>query len=85
MRSSEFLRLRAVAVGWRHSVALAVDGRVWTWGSNRRGELGPATTACRAGREKGATSISAVVHSLRLIFGRAIISRNDLDAWMLFS
>ena len=73
--------LRAVAVGWRHSVALAVDGRVWTWGSNRRGELGPATTACRAGREKRATSISAGFHSLRLISGRAIISRSGLGCF----
>ena len=29
--------------------------------------------------------ISAVFHSFRLIFGRAIISRNGLDAWMFFS
>ena len=28
--------------------------------------------------------ISAVSHSFRLIFGRAIISRNGLEAWMLF-
>ena len=28
--------------------------------------------------------ISAVFHSFRLIFGRAIISRNGLEAWMLF-
>jgi hypothetical protein len=28
--------------------------------------------------------ISAVFHSLRLIFGRAIISRNGLEAWILF-
>ena len=28
--------------------------------------------------------ISAVCHSFRLIFGRAIISRNGLEAWMLF-
>ena len=29
--------------------------------------------------------ISASFHSFRLTFGRAIISRNGLDAWMLFS
>ena len=29
--------------------------------------------------------ISAVFHSFRLIFGRAIISRNGLEAWMFFS
>ena len=28
--------------------------------------------------------ISAIFHSFRLIFGRAIISRNGLEAWMLF-
>jgi hypothetical protein len=28
--------------------------------------------------------ISAVVHSFRLTFGRAIISRNGIEAWMLF-
>jgi len=28
--------------------------------------------------------LSAVFHSFRLIFGRAIISRNGLEAWMFF-
>ena len=42
------------------------------------------------GRQKRATCppskapISAVFRSFRLIFGRAIISRNGLDAWVLF-
>ena len=42
------------------------------------------------GRETRATfpaskaPISVVFHSFRLIFGRAIISRNGLEAWMLF-
>jgi len=43
-----------------------------------------------AGQEKRAkfptskAPISADFHSFRLIFGRAIISRNGLEAWMLF-
>ena len=42
------------------------------------------------GQEKSAkfptskAPLSAVFHSFRLIFGRAIISRNGLEAWMLF-
>ena len=46
--------------------------------------------AHRPGQEKRAkfptskAPISAVFHSFRLIFGRAIISRNGLEAWMLF-
>ena len=43
-----------------------------------------------AGQEKSAkfptskAPLSAGFHSFRLIFGRAIISRNGLEAWMLF-
>ena len=43
-----------------------------------------------SGRDKRAkfptskAPFSAVFHSFRLIFGRAIISRNGLDAWMFF-
>ena len=51
----------------------------------------PLHVAARcAGQEKRAkfptskAPISAVFHSFRLIFGRAIISRNGLEAWMLF-
>ena len=42
------------------------------------------------GQQKGAkfptskAPLSAVFHSFRLIFGRAIISRNGLEAWMWF-
>ena len=45
---------------------------------------------CSAGQDKRAkfqtskAHISAVFHSFRLIFGRAIISWNGLEAWMLF-
>ena len=49
--------------------------------------VAPAWTAGQEKRAKFPTSkapISAVFHSFRLIFGRAIISRNGLEAWMLF-
>ena len=55
----------------------------------------PAVAYCMydllgAGQDKRAkfptskAPFSAVFHSFRLIFGRAIISRNGLEAWMLF-
>ena len=54
--------------------------------------LPPSLTAASFGtgqdkRAKFPTSkapISAVFHSFRLIFGRAIISRSGLEAWMFF-
>ena len=48
-------------------------------------------TAFLPGQDKRATfptskaPFSAVFHSFRLIFGRATISRNGLEAWMLLS
>ena len=50
----------------------------------------PSPHEWAAGQQKGAkfptskAPFSAVFHSFRLIFGRAIISRNCLEAWMLF-
>ncbi|KAH8044499.1 hypothetical protein JL721_12829 [Aureococcus anophagefferens] len=60
--------------------------------AGRRSSAGPSTTRPRrpAGRHKKANfptskaPIAAMFHSFRLIFGRAIVSRNGLDAWMLF-
>ena len=46
-----------------------------------------ASCAVAVGAGKSATcptSISAVFHSFRLVFGRAIISRHGLEAWTLF-
>ena len=53
-------------------------------------KLGQLTGTCFPGQQKRAkfptpkAPISAVFHSFRLVFGRAIISRNGLEAWMLF-
>ena len=68
--------------------------------ARRRGEVledgvrlalrGPVRRRRRPGQDKSAkfptskAPLSAGFHSFRLIFGRAIISRNGLDAWMLF-
>ena len=60
-----------------------------TWSENY-GERAGGADSSYAARETGATfptskaPLSAAFHSFRLIFGRAIISRNGLEAWMLF-
>jgi len=33
-------RVKALAAGEKHSLALREDGTVWSWGSNRSGRLG---------------------------------------------
>jgi alpha-tubulin suppressor-like RCC1 family protein len=37
----------AVAAGAAHSLALAIDGKVWAWGANDSGQLGDGTTTER--------------------------------------
>jgi beta-lactamase regulating signal transducer with metallopeptidase domain len=36
-----------IAVSWDHTVALKKDGTLWSWGSNRQGQLGDGTTESR--------------------------------------
>ena len=51
---------------------------------------GALLSTCQPGQDKRANfptskaPISAISHSFRLTFGRAIISRNGLEAWMVF-
>jgi alpha-tubulin suppressor-like RCC1 family protein len=40
-------QVTAVAAGGRHTVALRMDGSVWTWGANAEGQLGDGTTTDR--------------------------------------
>ena len=86
----------AVCCGGQHAAVLTAAGEVYTWGRGGFGRLGHGDAhSLKAprlvpGQQKRATfptskaHISAVFHSFRLIFGRAIISRNGLEAWMSF-
>ena len=55
-------------------------------GESMRPVLKPWMVTARAGAKfpTSKAPISAVFHSFRLIFGRAIIDRSALEAWMLF-
>jgi alpha-tubulin suppressor-like RCC1 family protein len=43
-QSTGLTNVKAIATGWDHMVALAMDGTVWTWGDNSDGQLGNGTT-----------------------------------------
>jgi len=90
VRDALATRLPRAAGAALDSLVTVVDAAEFAglWGSGDRvadrRELGP-------GREKSAkfptleAPSSVAFHSFRLMFGRAIISRNGLEAWMLFS
>ena len=42
------LKFEQVSAGGAHTLALAMDGTVWAWGSNQYGQLGDSTTTDRA-------------------------------------
>jgi hypothetical protein len=42
------VRMRSVAAGLEHSLALGWDGRVYSWGANSRGQLGHGNTLAKA-------------------------------------
>jgi len=63
----------AIAVGWRHTVALKNDGTVWAWGLNGYGELGDGTYTNRPTpvQVSGLTGVLAIgaggFHSLAIL------------------
>ena len=69
---SGLTNVRAVGAGYYHSLAVKVDGTVWTWGWNVYGQLGDGTTTDRTtpNRVPGLTNVVAVAggayHSLAL-------------------
>jgi alpha-tubulin suppressor-like RCC1 family protein len=82
-----FGRVKAIAAGYSHSLALRADGRVWAWGNNTFGKLGDGTQVDRhfpvqAGGSPGAAPLINVIaisgggeHSL------ALLADGTLLAW----
>jgi alpha-tubulin suppressor-like RCC1 family protein len=73
--------ITAIAVGNHHNLALAGDGRVWSWGKNDQGQLGDGGTSGR--------SAVAVVQGLNAVselaagqnFALALASAGEVYAW----
>ncbi|MCC6629576.1 MAG: S8 family serine peptidase [Chloroflexi bacterium] len=85
--SGALRRVKAVAAGLLHSLALMEDGRVLGWGRNREGQLGDATVVDRPfpvpvlsldGRTplRGIASVSAGMH-----YGLALMTDGTVRAW----
>ena len=77
----QFLELTSLAVGALAALALVV---ILCKRCYRRCRRGGGTYNYERVRHRAGQAFSAVFHSFRLIFGRAIISWNGLEAWMIF-
>jgi alpha-tubulin suppressor-like RCC1 family protein len=88
------VRVRSVAAGHWHSLALGWDGRVYSWGSNSHGQLGHGDTLTRLSPTlmeglEGVRSIAASDHSLAVtqsgdVFGWGLgpLLRRDMEHWL---
>jgi T5SS/PEP-CTERM-associated repeat protein len=73
----------ALAAGQYHSVALDMDGTVWTWGNNDNGALGigPSTNRMVATQVPGLTDVKAIAAGVHTTF--ALKRDGTLWAWGL--
>ena len=74
----------AISVGEDHIVALRSDGTIWTWGGNRKGELGDGTTAESRGtptQVQGLENVTAISAGGSAGGGHTIALQNDGTVW----
>lgn len=74
-------KIRAIAAGQDHSMALDETGQVWTWGLNMSGQLGDGTNTDRHTPERvsGLENVRSIAAGYRM--GLAIKSDGSLWAW----
>ncbi len=65
VRRADYWITGALVAGGSHTLALKVDGTVWSWGSNLRGQLGRSTTPTNTpGQVTGLTGVVAIAAGL---------------------
>jgi alpha-tubulin suppressor-like RCC1 family protein len=73
--------VRRVAAGFQHSLALGVDGRVWSWGDNVAGQLGRAIPGGVVATVPGAVAGLADVTAIAAGHHHSLALRSDGTVW----
>ncbi|WP_295451380.1 CARDB domain-containing protein [uncultured Thiodictyon sp.] len=68
----------AVTAGHIHSLAIKIDGSLWTWGYNKFGQLGDGTTTDRSSPLQVLTGVAAVATGG---YGHALAIKTDGSLW----
>jgi alpha-tubulin suppressor-like RCC1 family protein len=82
--------VKAVAAGFHSTVALMLDGTVWTWGENGSGELGDGTTTDPPYGKSTPVQVLGVggigfltdVKAIAAAFGYAVALKQDGTVWV---
>ncbi len=72
-------KIRLVSAGYRHSLAISVDGNVWGWGLNNHGQLGTKTD-----KELEIIPVKIPIDNVNTItagFDYSIALKNDGTVW----
>lgn len=79
--SGDTLSFTAIAVGGSHTVALADDGSVWTWGCNNQGQLGDGTGASSSVPVQVTGLTGKVITAVAAGSDHTVVVANDGTAW----
>ncbi|MFA7280063.1 MAG: hypothetical protein WC100_08195 [Sterolibacterium sp.] len=80
------IRIKAIAAGASHTLALGTDDTLWAWGNNQNGQLGDATLVSKHVPTKvGTLAVSAIAagysHSVALLKSATVTLDGGLYAW----
>jgi hypothetical protein len=72
-------KIKEIAAGYNHALALASDGTVWTWGDNINGQIGDGTLAVR----RNAAQLSGLNNVKEIAAGRnhSLALKTDGTVW----
>lgn len=73
--------IKAIAAGFRYSLALRDDGTVWAWGKNDKGQLGINTQTDGYTPRQVTTLSGSVMTSIAAGYSHALAVRNDGTIW----
>lgn len=71
----------SIAVGIRHSLALATDGQVWAWGFNNEGQLGDGTTTLRLTPVEASMPTGVIIRTIATNGPHSLALSEDGQGW----
>ena len=73
--------IKAIAAGYKYTIALGSDGTIWTWGYNNKGQLGNNMQTDSYTPQQVAALSGSLMASIAAGYDHALSARNDGTVW----